>query len=144
MLSATFHRERTKCQGEFLDNVVLIYQNVTNSAFLFRGSYICINVLSRMVWPLNFILSKTFWHMVALAFNRVTKLLLVGTLCIDTRTFPIRIAQYLTSVQWVSSYTTYLTLVFCRHWQATDAGSGLPGGTWRTAYPAVGQRLWQV
>ena len=37
--------------------------------------------------------------MVALAFNRVTKLLLVGTLCIDTRTFPIRIAQYLTSVQ---------------------------------------------
>ena len=70
-------------------HVVVIYGNVTNSTFLLRGSYIYINVASRMVWPLNFILNETSWHRVALVFNRVTKLLLVGTLCIETRIFQI-------------------------------------------------------
>ena len=86
-------------------HVVVICKNVTNNTFLFGGSYICINVASRLVWPLNFILSKTSWHTVALAFNRVSKLLLVGTLCIETRIFLICIAQYLTSVQKVSSWS---------------------------------------
>ena len=39
-------------------HVVVIYKNVTNSAFLVGGSYISINVASTVVWPLNFILIK--------------------------------------------------------------------------------------